>query len=291
LSGEGYFRWFPKYVLAERAGQEKVAPSSEERPMNWGNVFVWDGSGEDLDACLEAVYKPTLRLLQAFRMRQATIGIRAQILQDLARRKARWVLSSLRDLSVLHQVELALVQDGDLPREVLEKSLREERDALREALGADAILRGLYAPAEQDPFELVDMYRALGLRWVLLKREQVLGPFVDLLDDTIYELGAPGKVYAYFPEELSSRLFLEGQVPTSRQFRDHFPTKRDRKCYLITLLREADLLGATRQTWDLLEDVYSDPSIRSWRLSTLEELFTKRKLLDSSALPRLEAAG
>ncbi|MDZ7373604.1 MAG: hypothetical protein ONB23_06485, partial [candidate division KSB1 bacterium] len=228
--------------------------------MNWANLFVWDGEGGNSPAVVEGVYERTIQLLRAFRMRQATLAVRAEVLDRINEREKAHLLRDLRDLGVLHQVEFAAVQSEDLSPASLREGLREELGLLRAQLGPDVILRGVYAPLESDPFDLVDTYRQLGIRWVVLDPDKVLGPYVDLLDDTIYELSVPGTVYAYFPDADASGLLREAQGPTSRQFKEHFPTKLDRKCYLVTVLRESDLLSAPKEAWDLLEDLYADPS-------------------------------
>lgn len=255
--------------------------------MFWSNVFVWDGAGGDLNTRLTRVYTPTLDLLKRFRMRQATIAVRSEILREIEEAGARSLFTELRDLTVLHQVEIALLQKNDLPPEGVEADLRDEREQLQAVVGEDAIIRGVFAFPEKDPFGLVDTYRKLGLRWVVLDPRNVLGPYVDLLDDTVYELVVPGSVYAYFPDLRATHLLREAKDATSRQFRDHFPSKQNRKCYLVTVLHEHDLLQADTHVWVLLEDLYADPEVRSWRLSTVEELFQKRRRLTPELLPNL----
>ena len=256
--------------------------------MFWANVFVWDGRGGDLGTRVERIYRPTLQLLHSFRMRQATVATTSEVLRELADGRAKDALAILKDLGVLHQVETAVLQRTDLSPESLESELKGERERIRELLGEDMIVRGVFAFAERNPFELVEAYRGAGFRWVLLDPRNVLGPYVDLMDDAIYELVVPGALYAFFPDARATRILREAKDPTSRQFRDHFPSKQERKCYLVTVLREADLLAADTHVWELLEDLYADHTVRSTRISTLEELFQKRRRIEPELLPRLE---
>ena len=255
--------------------------------MFWANVFVWDGSGGDPETRIERVYRPVVNLLHASRMRQATLAVAPDVLKELAERKDDDVLAMYKDLSVLHQVETALLQKPDVPAESLAGDLNQQRTTVRELLGEDMIVRGVFAFSEKDPFALVETYRSAGVRWVLLDSRNVLGPYVDLLDDAIYELVVPGSVYAFFPDARATRLLREAKDPTARQFKEHFPAKLDRKCYLITVLGEADLLGADGHVWELLEDLYEDHTVRSVRVSTLEELFQKRRRIEPALLPQL----
>ncbi len=248
--------------------------------MFWSNVFVWDGKGDALDKLADAVYRPTLQLLHEDRKRQATVAITSELLQRLHQKATRDILLELRDLAVLQQIDFATVEQNDLAPSELESHLDRERTAILETLGEDIILRGHFAFAEKNPFELIPTFHKLGYRWVLLDPQHVLGPYVDLLDDAVYELGTGATVYAYFPNRTANRILREASVPTSRQFLERFPTKMDRKCYVVTTLSEQDILNAPQGLWSLLDDLYADLAIRSWRVSVLEELFQKRRRLE-----------
>ena len=249
--------------------------------MFWSNVFLWDGSGGSVDELVEKVYRPAIRLLREDRIRQATIAVKANLLEKLDSRPTRDVLSDLRDLAVLHQIDLATVQDDSAGAEHFTENLRSELARIRAVVGEHAVLRGNVALGERNPFDRLQAYRELGFRWVLLDSRNVLGPYVDLLDDVIYEIGASGALYGIFVDRRATLLLQEATDRTSRQFQEHFPSRLDRKCYFVTVLTERDLSRASQHLWDLLDDLYSDPSVRSWRVSTLEELFQKRKRLES----------
>ncbi|HFE52373.1 MAG TPA: hypothetical protein ENK07_02965 [Bacteroidetes bacterium] len=254
--------------------------------MFWSNVFVWDGTAADLTTLLDRVYLPTIKLLREDRKRQATVALTTGFLEKLTGKQGRFLLSELRDLAVLQQIDFATVEVQDMPLPELENYLMRERQGIFGVLGDDVILRGHFAFAEKNPFELVPTLHKLGYRWVLLDPLNVLGPYVDLMDDTIYELGTAGTVYAYFPNRVANKILREGSVPTSRQFLERFPTKMDRKCYTVTTLSEQDLLNAPDGLWNLLDDLYADLAIRSWRVSVLEELFQKRRRLEGEEVER-----
>jgi len=133
---------------------------------------------------------------------------------------------------------------------------------------------------------LAEIVEGLGYRWIIVDELSFNGRLGQVRTDTLYEIRELKGFMVFFKERRVSAGITYGRCKDLAEFKEFIKGELQRGGYLLSGT-DGEVYGHHRPGQErLLEQAFEDLSIKTCRISDLEQLFPKREVGDPPPLHR-----
>ena len=230
-------------------------------------------------------YRKLVHLLQSYPSARVTLNINASLTEQLVRYGLTDVLDGLRNLAERGQVEFT----GSamyhpilplIPREEMVRQIELNTAVNRRYLGDVYRPVGFFPPEMCYSFEVADVARDMGFRWIIVDEIAYNGKLGATRDDFLYRIHGLDDFLVFFKERPISAGITYGSFPTADAFLNALKGRLKLDGYLLTGT-DGEVYGHHRPGQEkLLEEVFARKEIETCTVSELITRFHTKEEVD-----------